>query len=724
MSCRRSGKVRTSKSWTRELRLGDPELARRLAHLARERVGREARRQRAGRDREGVVVHLHSRLDEPRHRAAAAELAVVGVRRQHEHALPGLDHATSGSVAAVGADERDQAEQRPHGRVLEERVVEEAVHGDRAKRKRRDECRASCSRSAPAAERGRERRHAEPAEQHEPEHAGLGDHRHGRRVGGRLLRLLALEAGLLRIGALEAARADAEDGVVDGDPEPVADEPRTVARDRVEPGTRLLQQLVPHLRRREADRDEHDRERGQRRGRAPAPDHRSRGDRAGDERGEARLREREQEAEPDRRDRSDPGRQQPVAHAEQDERQRREDRDDEVAAVDRRVPEDRVDAEERRVGVVDLQLRVPEHLARGPLVEADPGIRERGRDEGAVEGEQGAPVEGQPRDADREQAERQHEGGEEDRALAEVVRPEQREPRPRDDRGERPGERPELAAALVPAQELPAERERERADRRRRAAGAGSRPHCRCRPGSGSGCTQAWRTGAPTATAAGSTRRPRRRRDRPRPPPTSSSGATVRSEVEAEQADARRPGDEAGEPELASRRDEQQRETEAAERAGKAGELGQRRGSRTNTAARAVCPLAETVSVNRPFCSGARSRSVPGRAKPLRPPSVQRTALRVGGDADRERRPRGGGDPVAPERDVANRDGDRRRPRTTGSRPDRRRPAAAGRRPGATGRPRIFPFQTIVSSVRGNSVSSPRRFPLTKSAPRPGSFSR
>ena len=97
MSCRRSGNVRTSKSWTREARLGDPELGGRLAHLAGERVGREPVRQRARGDREGVVVHLDPGLDEPRHRAAAAELAVVGVRREHEHALPGLDHAGSGS---------------------------------------------------------------------------------------------------------------------------------------------------------------------------------------------------------------------------------------------------------------------------------------------------------------------------------------------------------------------------------------------------------------------------------------------------------------------------------------------------------------------------------------------------------------------------------------------------------------------------------------------------
>jgi hypothetical protein len=77
----------------RELRVGDAEHSRRLAHLARERVRRETRRQRARRDRERDVVHLHARLHEARHRAAAAELAVVGVRGEHEHSLPRLDHA-------------------------------------------------------------------------------------------------------------------------------------------------------------------------------------------------------------------------------------------------------------------------------------------------------------------------------------------------------------------------------------------------------------------------------------------------------------------------------------------------------------------------------------------------------------------------------------------------------------------------------------------------------
>ena len=49
--------------------------------------------QRPRRDREGDVAHLAAGVDEPRHRAAAAELAVVGVRREDERALEAVDHA-------------------------------------------------------------------------------------------------------------------------------------------------------------------------------------------------------------------------------------------------------------------------------------------------------------------------------------------------------------------------------------------------------------------------------------------------------------------------------------------------------------------------------------------------------------------------------------------------------------------------------------------------------
>ena len=72
---------------------------------------------------------------------------------------------------------------------------------------------------------------------------------------------------------------------------------------------------------------------------------------------------------------------QPPHPAENDPRERDENRDREIAPVDRRIPEDGVDAEERRVGVADDDARVPEHVAGDPLVHADCRVRERGQDE-------------------------------------------------------------------------------------------------------------------------------------------------------------------------------------------------------------------------------------------------------------------------------------------------------------------------------------------------------
>src|SRR6476659_4426698 len=71
---------------------GNPELGRRLGDFPRERVGREARRERAGRDREGDVADVATGLDEAGHRPAAPELAVVGVRSEDERLLPLLGH--------------------------------------------------------------------------------------------------------------------------------------------------------------------------------------------------------------------------------------------------------------------------------------------------------------------------------------------------------------------------------------------------------------------------------------------------------------------------------------------------------------------------------------------------------------------------------------------------------------------------------------------------------
>ena len=58
----------------------------------RERVGWEARRQRARGGRERDLAHVDALLDEPRHRPAGAELAVVGVRREHEGGADRVDH--------------------------------------------------------------------------------------------------------------------------------------------------------------------------------------------------------------------------------------------------------------------------------------------------------------------------------------------------------------------------------------------------------------------------------------------------------------------------------------------------------------------------------------------------------------------------------------------------------------------------------------------------------
>ena len=126
----------------RQLLRRNAELGRRLAHLARERVRREAVRQRPRRDRERDVAHLAARVDEPRHRAAAAELAVVRVRRQHKRPLPVLDQTGTASFAATGVRcsaagarsrkrEHREPEERPRHRILEEGVVEERVAEDR-----------------------------------------------------------------------------------------------------------------------------------------------------------------------------------------------------------------------------------------------------------------------------------------------------------------------------------------------------------------------------------------------------------------------------------------------------------------------------------------------------------------------------------------------------------------------------------------------------------------
>ena len=103
---------------------------------------------------------------------------------------------------------------------------------------------------------------------------------------------------------------------------------------------------------------------------APAPREHGREHDPGDERGEARLRVREVEPGPDRGDRGRRAEQPRAGRASKSTTTSSgEDRDDEEAPVDGRVPEDRVDPVERRVGVRDDQLRVPEDVARLVLVD-------------------------------------------------------------------------------------------------------------------------------------------------------------------------------------------------------------------------------------------------------------------------------------------------------------------------------------------------------------------
>jgi len=257
---------------------------------------------------------------------------------------------------------------------------------------------------------------------------------------------------------LEAAEADAGDGVVHGDVQPTTDERAAAARRAL--ARAMAEHVVPDARDRQCRRAHDERGHDSKRKPAAAPgEDRQEHDPDG-ERGEARLRVGEVEPGPDQCDRGRRAEQHAQLTHEQHDHEQREDRDHEEAPVDRRVPEDRVDAEERRVGVRDEQLRVPEHVAR--LVLVDPDRREDSRHRRQLD-EQAKCDQARPRQArerNREQAEREVEEQQLDRALTNVLRPEHRDPAPADERRERPGDRAELLSAPVAAPELPREQER------------------------------------------------------------------------------------------------------------------------------------------------------------------------------------------------------------------------------------------------------------------------
>ena len=248
-------------------------------------------------------------------------------------------------------------------------------------------------------------------------------------------------------------------------------------------------------------------------GDAPRPHAGAERERPGGQREVARLRVREVEPREDGGHRDDDrGREATVDGdaGEEDERHGQE------PAVHARVPEERVDAEERPVGVRRLDPGVPEHAMDGLLPEADGREDERQRhlrDERRPQARR-APAElGHP---DRHEAERQVEEQHVHGALVRVDRPEERDGRERQEarRAREPPGRPAggcpRRAGRRTASPVPRPR-----GRRTAAAGAGRRLR-RCGSGSGRGPRRRRRRRTPTA--CGGRRPPRRQGPRRRRP--------------------------------------------------------------------------------------------------------------------------------------------------------------------------------------------------------------
>jgi hypothetical protein len=129
-----------------------------------------------------------------------------------------------------------------------------------------------------------------------------------------------------------------------------------------------------------------------------------------------------------------------------------DDAEDQVAPVDIRILEDGRHAEERRVRVGELDVLLGEDFRVRPgLVDADRGEHRRHRDEARRE-RTPRPVSWSGEGDDREEnAERKVEEDELDRPRAGVLRPEQRDPRERDERrggsGDQVGDGWELGAS-------------------------------------------------------------------------------------------------------------------------------------------------------------------------------------------------------------------------------------------------------------------------------------
>jgi len=410
-------------------------------------------------------------------------------------------------------------------------------------------------------------------------------------VGRGRLGLAALEVGQLGVGALEPADADADHRMVHGEPDSLAHELAAAAGGAVQT-TAVTEDVVADVGDGERSDGDDDCGHGDEGEPAPAPGEDRREEHPGHKGGEARLRVREVEPGPDRCDREGRADQHAPVAGEQDRHQQGEDRDYEEAAVDRRVPEDRVDAVERRVGVGDEELRVPEDISRLVLVDPDRREHERHRRHLDEQRERPEPLPGEPRQHDGEQPERQVEEEQVDRALANVVRPEDREADPGGEHRQGPRHDRELSRTRVSAPELPGQEEGGRgddaverdeqirlgrADRDVDARGDAGEGHQRQEPG-------------PAAEQP-------RAADRERDPEDGGSGqqrpVVVRCEVGRQQDDPERPGAEADESLDPTRRDDQYREPRCADHASRSSELGGH--GLTTTTALETWPLAATT---------------------------------------------------------------------------------------------------------------------------------
>ena len=410
-------------------------------------------------------------------------------------------------------------------------------------------------------------------------------------MGRGRIRLLAFQVRCLGVGVLEAADADPHDRVVHGDLRSRADELAAPARGAVEPAA-VAEDVVTHVRHGQRPGDGDDADRNGQQDPAPAPGEDRRDHDARDERRVAGLGVREVEAGPDPGDRERAADDDaPVAH-EQHCYEAGEDGDHQETPVDRGVPEDRVHAVERRERVRDVQLRVPEDVAVLVLVDPDCCEEECHRRHLREQPEHPEPRPRQPRENDREQPEREEEEEQLDRALADVLRPEDREPAPADEGGERPCDQPELLCTRVAVEELPGEEQRggrddavhrhEQVRRGRADRDVDSHGHAE------QDCER--KHERPAAQE--------HRADRGEGEPDHGCGrqqwpVPVRQQVDGEQNRSERPGAERGQALHARRRHEEDGEPGRADNASGPCELGH---GVTTTTAWATCPPAETRS--------------------------------------------------------------------------------------------------------------------------------